>query len=699
MLRLRDTLLLALWAIVLSASLAGAQERTVEEWIQRLRGDDAAHRIEALEELALLGERARPALERALQDVDPDTRFHALYLLRAPEGALERTLRRITFGRSDKPGATYRLSLKAYQGLMRRASPGVRGQLLRVSLRAAPQGQSRLVIVALSVWIELARGQEVAPGEAQLLAELLELDLGEASADLLEAFGALPPAQRLGALRGALTSKNTKVLARAARAVGETAEPSQVVEVRRLLLPLVGHSEARVRRQAVYSLGLLGVGDERIRLRVARACRDLDSGVAEIALRLVGEWKLRLARGAAEEIASDVNRPLKTRLAAIQTLGLTGDRAATPVLRRLARDQVEIGPLATWALAALGAPGLAKDIEQRIKTETGGSNPLYYRALARLGPQGRPTLRRCVLPQPPYPTGRALERLQIRTQRALDAYAYLRDPRAAQDLTDVIRRPVRLLRQSDRANRHRATEALCLRTDPLSQRQIAKLVIRPGPVRAEKALLNGIFRHSVPDDLRDEVAAILAERVPTARGTAPARALVRIDPKTARRILYPMVRARVDSRYRHDLALALARTGELRPLTSDALPFALRRLEASGEERVRLVWLVLSGLDHYYAGRLDEARLAFRRLHWTRPHWEQDTPAYNLACVAAAEGRRTQALRLLRRAVFHGYKRPELSRYDLDFIPLRRDPRFQQLIQQLELAVETGQGRAVLKLP
>lgn len=696
---------LGVLALLLVALPAQAQEKSVAGWIQQLREGDAAERIEALEELSLLGELARPSLEAALTDLDPDIRFHALYLLRAPEGALERNLRRIAFGRANQPGATYDLSLKAYRSVIRRATPGVRSQILRISLRAAPHGkpQARLVIVALSVWSELARGKEVSSGEAQLLAELLGLDLGLAGDDLLEAFATLPTDKRLAALRGALSSKNSLQLARAARALGETTERGQVVEANRLLLPLLDHGEARVRLQAVYALGLLGRGDEKTRLRVARACRDLNAGVARQALRLVGEWKLSLARGAAEEVARDVNRPLTTRKEAVRTLALLGDQAATETLRSLSRNADELGGLATWSLACLGAPSIGKDAEARIYNKAGTASAIYYRALARLGPEGRTILRRCALPKQPFPTGRALELLESRKQSAIDAYAYLRDPNAADDLEAVIRSKASSRRLRDTASRERAAEALALRTDPRSQRKVAELMIRPARVHAETELLKGIYRHGVPQDLKDPLSRILRRLVLSERDRQKknwaARALVRVDPLTARSVLSALIRGRIQDRRSHDLVHPLAWTGDTSLLLSEALPFAKRALKLQNEPGERLVWLALGGLDQFYAGRYDEARLAFLRLHWTIPHWSNDLPSYNLACVASAQDAPTSALRLLRRAARHGYKDPQLVRYDLDFVRLRNDPRFKNLLKQLDLAAETGRRAPSLPLP
>ena len=691
---------LALTALcALAPAPAAAGERSVAEWIEQLRAGDAAERVEALEELAILGELARPLLEQALRDPDPDLRFHALYLLRAPEGALERSLRRIAFGRADKPGATYDLSLKAYRSLVRRATPGLRSQLLRVSLRAAPQGQPRLVIVALSIWSELARGKEVSPGEAQLLAELLALDLGLASADLLEALATLPPAKRLAALRGALTSANTKILARAARALGETTEPSQVVEARRLLLPLLDHEEPKVRRQALYAVGILGPGDERTSLRVARASRDVNDGVARESLRLIGEWQIRLGRTAAEELARDLKRPAKTRSEAIRALGLLGDPAASETLRGLVKVEGKLGALATWSLACLGAPGLDKDLAARIRLQRSAEGALYFRALARLGREGRPILRACVLPEEPLPTGRELVEFEVRRNLAIDAYAYLRDASAADDLEALIRKPLRSRRPGERASHQRAAEALAKRSDAHARRKVAELLIRPSQVDAETDLLKGIFRHGAPAELGDDLGRAL-KRIVLRRGDLlAAKAWVRVDPQEARQTLTRLLRGRIATRQAHDLTHALARAGELDLLTSDALPFARQQLERAPKQRDRLIWLTQAGIDHLYAGRPEEASLAFRRTHWTEPHWWHDTPAYNLACVAASEGQPTAALRLLRRAVRRGYKNPELIRYDLDFLSLRQDPRFVRLVERLELAVETELPPPTLKLP
>lgn len=691
---------LALLLSVLTLSAAGGGEGEVERWIQALRSGTPAERVAAMEALAGLGESARPALERALQDPDPDLRFHALYLLRAPESGLERSLRRVTFGRPGQPGASYPASLEAYERLIARATPALRAQLLRVSLRSAPLDQPQLLIVALSTWTELSRAQEISAGEAQLLGELLTLDLGEASDDLLEALAALPVPLRIETLQDALRSDDPLTKARAARALGETTSPEGAAPARQLLLPLLGHGEAVVRRQAIYALGLLGPPAPLAAAQLAEACRDPDAECARIALRLAGEWRVRAAREALEETGRDSNRPERTRAEAIRSLGLLGDPAAIAALRRLAGGQGELSALAAWSLALLRAPGTDQSLLARIQSEQEAGSALLYRALARLGSRGRPHLRALALFEGPFPRGPELELIRTRTQHALDAYAYLDDPAGGEDLAELIRRAPQQFTPAVRGERLRAAEALATRRDPTSIRLVAELLIRPGPVGAEQELLKGLIQHGAPPALEQEVARVLVGMTLRAREISPARALARVDPELTRRVLTPMVRGRVQSREQHDLAHILARVGERGLLTSDALPFALRQLgPENGEEQSRLVWLILAGLDHFYAGRLAEARLAFLRVHWTRPHWYFDTPAYDLGCVATAEGKFTDAFRLLRRAVRHGYKRPELSRYDLDLIPLRTDPRFQEMVDQLELAAETGLAPPVLALP
>lgn len=692
----------ASWVLLVLAALAPAPvlaaERSVADWVELLRSGDAAERVEALEELAILGELARPLLEEALRDPDPDLRFHALYLLRAPEGALERSLRRIAFGRAHQPGATYDVSLRAYRSLVRRASPGLRSQLLRISLRAAPQDQTRLLIVALNVWSELARGQEISPGEAQLLAELLGHDLGRASDDLIAALGTLPPAKRQAALRGALTSEDTKLLARAARALGETTEPSQVVESRRLLLPLLKHDEAKVRRQALHALGVLGPGDERVALAVARASRDVNDGVAREALGLIGEWRIELGGAAAKEIALDARRPAVTRGEAIRTLGLLGDRAATEGLRQVFAAKGELAGIAAWSLAALDAPGLDTDLAARVRLQRSAEGALYFRALARLGRRGRPILRSHVLPDAPLPTGKALEEFEVRRNLALDAYAYLRDARAADDLEEVIRKPIRSRRPGELASRQRAAEALALRGDARARRKVAELLIRPSQVDVETELLKGVFRHGAPEDTSDALGQSLREVLMRRRDQLAANALGRVDPQAAEQILAHLVQRSFQRRQSHDLVWALGRTRH-KALLQRALEIALAALADADSADSRMKWLNVVGIDYLYVGKHKEARLSFNRLHWTRPHWASDTPAYNLACVAANEGQSTQALRLVRRAVRERRGNPELFRYEQDFAPLLQDPRFVRLLRQLELAVETEFPPPTLKLP
>ncbi|MGE0713716.1 MAG: HEAT repeat domain-containing protein [Planctomycetota bacterium] len=705
--------LLASLLLLGAASPARAEDAQAraERLLQTLRSGDPAERIRAVAALEELGEAARPALERALGDPDPDVRLHVLYLLHAPEGELERRLRLIVEGRPHERGATYPLALQVAEQLLADGKPGLRDQLLHVVRRAAERGQARLAIVALELYEGALRrdptGARVRDGV--LLGELFRLELGDAAESLLDALGALPPDPRLSVLRGALAREEPAVLARAARALGEVASRAQAAEGRELLGPLLRHREAAVRREAIRAWGLLDgeVGAEPI----ARAILDADPEVSEEALRLAGERRVLLAREAAERVARDAGKAQRLRRQALRTLGLLGDPRSQDAVSALAkqREPRELSLTACWALGAMRAPDAVERLARRIESEEEADEPLLYYGLARAGGEaGRAALLRYLALQSAQPGSEAARALLYARQlRALDAMAVLRHPRAAQDLAEFVARQRR-----GGAAAERALEALERRGDAaaadallglLGDRRVAfgdpewptlaRAVARVGAPGSQdlqaavRELVRGL--QNLPRPIRDP------ER---AAGEAAAEALVRLDSARAREVLRRETWNRgLTFELRRAYARCLGRLGEPEGALRGVLQLSADNLRADGEGEKRSTLLNDVGIDQLYARRYPDALLTFRRVRWDEPN--ESYAAYNAACAEAYLGHPDDAVRLLRRAVRFKTKNPTLFGYDQDLRSLHGDPRFQSLVEQLRLARETDLPIPVAPLP
>jgi len=83
-------------------------------------------------------------------------------------------------------------------------------------------------------------------------------------------------------------------------------------------------------------------------------------------------------------------------------------------------------------------------------------------------------------------------------------------------------------------------------------------------------------------------------------------------------------------------------------------------------------------------GRYREGLAVDRRLVRLRP--EDPFAHYNLACSYALLRKRDLAIRALRRAIRLGYTDLRYMREDQDLESIRQDPRFRQMIRDLEAA-------------
>lgn len=638
-------------------------------------------------------------------------RLHVLHLLYAPEGELERRLRRIVDGRPHQPGASYPLALRSYQDLLGEASPVLRDQLLRVARRAAPRGQERLTIVALELWRAcLLSDPSPRVRDGQLLGELFNFELGAAADSLLDALAALPPKQRLAALRTPLSRLEGLPLARAAQALGEVAAVEQAAEGRALLTPLLRARDPRVRLGALRSWGLLAHQAADDSLPIVRLTLDQDAAVAREALRQAGDWRLRVAREAAERVANDARRPRSLREEAVRTLGLLGEPVSGKLLLTLSQGQDrELALLASWALGALRSPEAARLLSQQIR-QGGAAEPLLFNGLARLGGDaGRDALRAFQrLPEqvPGDEDQRSL--VEERVQRALAAGARLDHPQAAADLCAFLEQLPRRRGYPSERSYEVACEALAERGDSEAAALLLGHLETPSTHFYLDELLEGVARLGLPSGEVGQERALerLAElsRHGQARGLGTnrarqlaARALTRAAPAMARGVLAPQVTSmRGGNEVQHTMARCLGLLGRREFVLERALPVSRRRLrDARGPERVTALNEV--GIDQLYAGQFAEALVDFQRIRWVKPNeWYA---AFNSACALAHLGRKDDALRLLRRAIRFGSKDITHLRFDHDLASLRDDPRFARLVAQVRLARETNFAIPVWALP
>ncbi|HVS01534.1 MAG TPA: protein kinase [Thermoanaerobaculia bacterium] len=144
------------------------------------------------------------------------------------------------------------------------------------------------------------------------------------------------------------------------------------------------------------------------------------------------------------------------------------------------------------------------------------------------------------------------------------------------------------------------------------------------------------------------------------------------------------------------------KAGEVRPddYQAPALRIqALASLGASEEERRAAARKAIEVAERHLELNPDDVRALYlgaavvidfdreRGLEWARRALAVDPDEavilYNVACVMAKAGEHQEAIDLLEKAVASGFGYKEWIEHDSDFIPLRDDPRFQQLLESM----------------
>ncbi len=713
----------ALLALVLGATgLAGparaqedsraAEEAEARALAARLREGELAARRAALERLLELGDAARPVLLELLASRDPELRFHALYLLHAPLGELERRLVEIVVGQGPN-APTYPAALATYREIVEEAQgEGTRLGLVGLVQRYADPGayDARILSLALDLLRELvgraaARG-ELGTADVEGLQRLLGLDLGAAAYDLVPLFAAVPWGVARPLLAEVLREGRPREQARAALVFAEVVpEERALAEALVPLLTLLKVPEPSTRLAALQALDLLPLGaDGRPLTPVVSLVLDGDEEVAEAALRIVGERGLALAREACEQVVSDrAGRSPALRCAAARALGLLGDPAAEAALLPLADPRREsdraLIVTAGWALGAIGSPRARAVLEKLIATPILSREPALYSGLARLGAPGLEALRALARPGGPLPRDRDdLTTVRARAELAIGALAIAPGGEAIELLAEIAQQPPvpAVLPGTTEREAEEALEALGDRREPEAAAWLARLLVAPHMRDHASLLLRLVAQAGLPEradaGLRERVAARLVASLGEPRASAAqvaevARALVGVDPQLAQQALRRQLqgpRARQGELAR-DLAWSLARAGDPSLVEVYAIPYSRGVLEKDVPQQ-RAFHLNAVGIDLLYARRYAEAIVEFRRMLWCNP--ADDVAAYNIACGYALLGEPQAALHYIRRSVELDSSRARHMETDADLTSLLGSPPFERLLRRMRLATE-----------
>jgi hypothetical protein len=715
-------LALALLLFFAAASPTRAQQETLEvdlsALVETLRTGDAAARAAALRELAVVAGRRPDDLRRLLAHPDPDVRFQVLFLLSERDAFAEQRVRQIVEGRPALAG-TYPQALQARDALLATAAREVQDdgsalrsveRLARLARRRATGGElgARYVVVALDIVAELLRRDrplgDAAAEIGRTLAALTEVDLDDGFHELAACFAALPAEAALGALRAVIGGGAPLAQARAARVLGEITDASHADQNALAVRPLLAHALPEVRLAALRALSVMPLGDDAL-IPAAALARDPQPAVAEEALRLAGERRLAFAREAAERVAGDGRALLPLRRQAVRTIGLIGNPASVTALRPLlaATTERELRLLAAWALGATRAPGALEAIRELLADAELRDDHRLFTALARLGPPGVEALGAMLEPgdgagnarrirairalgraTPDEQGGGPGEAVAILWRLAKSPLAQrLGDARAGSVTENELELVARAL--GDLAPIHDEARAA-----------VARFLVERGEIALLDALLPIVAEVGPPLDpalaqaLRQALTRYVSQVGGPVRPLA-ATALLRVDPAAAREVLGRIVGTPPRGLQNEDaleLMRVLARAGDTGPVKQLALPLARERLDAEAPSEDRFNLQNRLGIELLYAHELEEARLEFRRMIWCRP--TDPIPSYNIACGHALDGRVEEALRALRRCIRHGYRDPQHMLADSDLDSLRGDPRFQRLMQRLQLEDETG---------
>jgi len=654
-------------------------------------------RDSALESLSKLGPRARPALERAVHDPDPDVRFHALYLLELEDVDLRRSIRMIVEGNGVDSG-TYPEARQAFEALVgtrpadgeepdpleleRRA--GLRGMLIRYALRQARRGHPLHVSVALDVLagvIEVDR-ERLVRADAEAVAHLLDVELGDACWELPRVFGAFRWEVALPVLRSRLSGGSGQVTARAARTLGECAPGGAGQAALEALAPALKHRAPQARYAAVRAVGKLNLDDELL-LPWVGLTRDPHPRVAAAMLRVGAERGLAVIREPAEQWAADPQTPERLRLTAVITLGMLGEGSPKLLEGIAANNGGDLALAAVWALGASGAEGAPRRILEMANHPQWAHENALYSALGRAGtPEALEVLRQLERIDPAMALLHGYSRLDNVPLAVGEIMRFATPPNRVYWVSAAEALSVLYARRAIESNPEPIRVAMAKLYNSTEPRDTDRDKIL-AEVRRVGAPASGSERAELIRDLRQRIRGERSQLIP--------QVLATIAPKVARESLRPLLEGRrvfpgqAGDWYLRELARALAIAGERSYIRRFALPASKNDLaQANADNRSNEMNNV--GIDYLYAQELDEAAITFRQMLWCEP--EDNIAAYNLACGAALGGDVDGALLFLRRSLRNGYTNERHIRSDSDLDLLHGDRRFERIFRRLLLRSE-----------
>jgi len=667
-----------------------------EALVEQLRRGDPEARDEAVKALIELAaaedERQatdRPVhavLDRATADPDADVRFRIRRVVADPEIRVERLMVSLL-----DPMQTERVKETRQKILDRGDRPVARAGLVRIALRAAQAGFDPLTKKANEVWhpwgleggarlretqrFHLALdllGEMTSDGEVAPVCELLQEDLGDSLADVIDAIAARPTAARI-CLRQHLRDERAVARENAALALGEigTAEDAPFLE------GLLQDSEPRVRRAAITAFEMLPL-DAAACVKAAGHANDASPMVQTAALHLAGTRGHRFVLEAARKVVSTPDAPFETRVAAVRALGRAGDASGT--LRTLASGFADTGKYAAWAIGAASDQEGLGTLETLLgRDDAVGETGIYF-AIARAGAVSW-------LDRLSRSTSDVTRRLAISALGAARG-----DPEEIANLLEqAASRAVEHTRGSDWNDFLAAFRALRDRDDPASRKSMGVLL--------DQAVLNAQRGTGVDD----ATLYLLVEYCEEARATSTVRALSQIsrnnrrprvrdkamdalatiDPRRAKEVLAPLVDSgQLNGEVMEAAARSLVRAGESR-YAEKSVDLARRKLSmnVNGNLDRYVDALNQEGIEHAYAAQVEDAVLCFRRIRWLKP--DNDIGSYNIACCLALAGDKDAAMRWLRRSVREGFKDWRHISRDPDLQCLYEEPRFTRLIDDL----------------
>jgi HEAT repeat protein len=312
--------------LLIAGALQNDPRHQARDLIEKLRSESTTERDEATRQLKKLGSAARPELEKAAKDRDPEVADRAHQVLRVIElvEGLPAELRQAM------PGIEERLAAEGYAAWYEALSEGIRKRLEKTSLEALALGALR----------EARTGEE----KEAILIPVIEHGLQASAPEIV-----------ILLKDSDLALRNSAAVALGYLAAKETVPP---------IVELLEDRRADVRWAAVEALGNMRVKEPVP--QVVRLLKDSDGLVRGVAARALGKM-------GAKETAPEIVKLLKdsdaqVRSAAIQELGyLDANETVHEIVKGLQDSEANVRWTAAWALGYLHAKEMVPEIVKALK--------------------------------------------------------------------------------------------------------------------------------------------------------------------------------------------------------------------------------------------------------------------------------------------------------------------------------------------